>query len=100
MSKISVIATITAKPGRGDELVAAFEGATDAVQAEAGTLMYVLHRNQANPDIFYVTELYEDQAALDAHMGGAAMAAIAGTGDAIDGFDLQSANPVAVAKGW
>ena len=100
MSKISVIATITAKPGRGDELVAAFEGATDAVQAEAGTLMYVLHRNQANPDIFYVTELYEDQAALDAHMGGAAMAALAGIGDAIDGFDLQFANPVAVAKGW
>jgi len=100
MSTISVVATITAKPGRGDDIIAAFEGATDAVRAEPGTLMYVLHRNQANPDTFYVTELYEDQAALDAHMAGPAMAALAGIGDAIEGFDLQFANPVAVAKGW
>ncbi|MBM3659403.1 MAG: antibiotic biosynthesis monooxygenase [Actinobacteria bacterium] len=100
MSNVSVVATITAKPGRGDEIIAAFEGATEAVQAEAGTLMYALHRNQANPDVFYVTELYEDQAALDAHMVGPAMAALAGIGDAVDGVDLQFATPVAVAKGW
>ena len=98
MSKISVVATLTAKPGRGDEIIAAFEGAKDAVQAEAGTLMYTLHRNNANPDIFYVTELYEDQAALDVHMGGAAIAAIGGVGDAIAGLDLQFATPVSVAK--
>lgn len=100
MSKVSVVATITAKAGRGDEVIAAFEGAKDAVQAEAGTLVYALHRNQANPDVFYVTELYEDQAALDAHMAGPAMAALAGIGDAIEGADLQFAVPVAVAKGW
>jgi quinol monooxygenase YgiN len=100
MSKVSVVATITAKAGRGDEIIAAFEGATDAVQAEPGTLMYVLHRNQASPDVFYVTELYEDQAALDAHMGGPAMAALTGIGDAVEGVDLQFATPVTVAKGW
>lgn len=100
MSKISVVATITAKPGRGDDIIAAFDGAKDAVAGEAGTLIYALHRNQANPDVFYVTELYEDQAALDAHMVGPAMAALAGIGDAVDGVDLQFANPVSVAKGW
>ena len=47
-----------------------------------------------------VTELYEDQAALDAHLGGPAMAALAGLGDAIESADLQLANPVSVAKGW
>lgn len=98
-TQVSVVATLTAKPGRGDEIIAAFEGAKDAVQAETGTLMYTLHRNNANPDIFYVTELYEDQAALDVHMGGAAMAALAGLGDAIEGADLQFATPVSVAKG-
>jgi quinol monooxygenase YgiN len=100
MSKISVVATITAKAGRGDEIIAAFDGAKEAVAAEAGTLQYVLHRNQANPDVFYVTELYEDQAALDAHMAGPAMAALAGIGDAVEGVDLQFASPVCVAKGW
>jgi quinol monooxygenase YgiN len=99
MSKVSVIATITAKAGRGDDIVAAFDGAKDAVAEEPGTLVYALHRNQANPDLFYVTELYEDQAALDAHMAGPAMAALAGLGDAIEGFDLQFATPVSVAKG-
>jgi autoinducer 2-degrading protein len=98
--QVSVVATITAKRGRGDEIVAAFDGAKDAVQAEAGTLQYVLHRSQADPDVFYVTELYADQAALDVHMAGAAMAALAGIGDAIDGVDLQFATPVSVAKGF
>jgi quinol monooxygenase YgiN len=99
MSNVSVIATITAKDGRGDEIIAAFDGAKDAVAAEAGTLQYVLHRNQNNPNVFYVTELYADQAALDAHMAGPAMAALAGIGDAIEGVDLQFATPVSVAKG-
>lgn len=98
MSHVSVIATITAKDGRGDEIIAAFDGAKDAVASEAGTLVYVLHRNQNNPNVFYVTELYADQAALDAHMAGPAMAALAGIGDAIEGVDLQFANPVSVAK--
>jgi quinol monooxygenase YgiN len=99
MSKVSVVATITAKAGRGDEIVAEFEKARDAVLAEAGTLMYVLHRQTANPDVFYVTELYEDQAALDAHMVGPAMAALAGIADAVEGLDLQFAAPVVVIKG-
>jgi len=100
MSQVSVVATITVKDGRGDDLIAAFDGAKDAVQAETGTLMYVLHRNQTDPNVFYVTELYEDQAALDIHMGGAAIAALGGVGDAIAGLDLQFATPVSVAKGF
>jgi quinol monooxygenase YgiN len=99
MGKVSVVATITVKDGRGDELIGAFDGAKDAVAAEAGTEVYVLHRNQADPNIFYVTELYADQESLDAHMSGAAMAALAGVGDIIESFDLQFANPVSVAKG-
>jgi quinol monooxygenase YgiN len=100
MSQVSVVATITVKDGRGDDLIAAFDGAKDAVQAESGTLMYVLHRNQTDPNVFYVTELYEDQAALDTHMGGAAIAALGGVGDAIAGLDLQFATPVSIAKGF
>lgn len=99
MAMVSVVATITAKDGRGDEVIAAFERARQAVAAEPGTLLYALHRNQNNPNVFYVTELYEDQAALDAHMAGEAMQALAGLGDAIESADLQFATPVSVAKG-
>ena len=98
MSQISVVATITAKAGRADDIIAAFDGAKHAVQGETGTLQYVLHRSQANPDLLFVTELYADQAALDAHMSGAAIAALGGIGDAIESFDMQFATPVSVAK--
>jgi len=99
MSQVSAVVTITAKEGRADELVKAFDSARDAIQAEDGCLMYALHRSQTNPNCFYVTELYRDQAALDAHLNGAVMDALKGIGDAIEDVDLQFATPVWVAKG-
>jgi len=100
MSQVSAVVTITAKQGRADDIIKAFEGAKEAVQAEEGCLMYALHRSQTNPNTFYVTELYRDQAALDAHLAGAAMTALKGLGDAIEDVDLQFANPISVAKGF
>jgi quinol monooxygenase YgiN len=101
MSKVSIVATITAKDGRGDDIVAAFEGARGAIEAESGTLIYTLHRNAADPNVFYVTEVYEDQAALDAHMTGPGMAALAGIADAVaeNGVSLQFAAPVVQLAG-
>ena len=96
MGKVSIIATITVKDGRGDDVIAAFAKGAELLHTEPGTEMYVLHRNQNDPNTFYVTELYTDQAAVDAHMSGEVMAALGGAlGDAIESFDLQFANPVA-----
>ena len=68
MGKVSIIATIKVKDGRGDDIIAAFAKGAELLHTEPGTEQYVLHRNQNDPNTFYVTELYTDQAALDAHM--------------------------------
>jgi quinol monooxygenase YgiN len=95
MGKISVIATITVKDGRGDDIIAAFEKGAALLHTEPGTEMYVLHRNRNDPNTFYVTELYTDQAALDAHQSGEVAKALgASLGDAIESADLQFAQPV------
>ena len=95
MGKVSVIATIKVKEGRGNDVIAAFASGAELLHTEPGTEQYVLHQNQNDPNTFYVTELYTDQAALDAHMAGQVMAALGGgLGDAIESFDLQFANPV------
>lgn len=101
MSMKSAVVRIKVKPGRGDEVIAAFEGARAHVAAEAGTLLYTLHRSDVDENVFFVTEIYADQAALDAHMGGPAMGALAGIADAVEegGVDLQFATPVVSGKG-
>jgi quinol monooxygenase YgiN len=93
--KLSVIATITAKAGQGDALAAAFDEIFGPVAGEAGTELYVLHRSTMKPDLFFVTELYTDQAAFDAHVGSEAFAALTEKlGSLVETADLQFAEPV------
>ncbi len=40
---------------------------------EPGTEQYVLHRSTKDPNTFFVTERYTDQAAFDAHAGSEAL---------------------------
>jgi len=95
MGKLSVIATITAKPGQRDALLAAFEDFFGHVEGEAGTEQYVLHRSTTDPDVCFMTELYTDQAAFESHSGSEAFAALTGKlGALIDKVDLQLAEPV------
>ena len=95
MGKVSIIATIKVKDGRGDDIIAAFAKGAELLHTEPGTEQYVLHRNQNDPNTFYVTELYTDQAALDAHQSGEVARALgASLGDAIESADLQFAQPV------
>ncbi|MFF2076275.1 putative quinol monooxygenase [Kitasatospora sp. NPDC058162] len=68
-----VIATIRTKPGRRDEVLAAFEQHTPAIHAEDGCQLYAVH---AGPDRITVVEKWADQAALDAHSTGAPLAAL------------------------
>ena len=69
MSKIAVLAKITALPGKRAELVKEFQFALDNVGAEAGTLTYILHEDAANDDVLYFYEMYTDQSAVEAHSG-------------------------------
>jgi quinol monooxygenase YgiN/mannose-6-phosphate isomerase-like protein (cupin superfamily) len=58
----------TAQPGRGDELAGLLLRAADSLRDTAGCELYVINRAQDEPDQIWVTELWLDQAALDASL--------------------------------
>jgi len=55
------------KPGKTDQAVEALQAFMPTVQAEAGTLKYVVYRGVQNPDIVVFFEKYADEAAQEAH---------------------------------
>ncbi|MFJ9412291.1 putative quinol monooxygenase [Streptomyces sp. NPDC101393] len=68
-----VVATLRTKPGRRDEVLGAFRRHAPAVHAEPGCLLYAAH---AGEDRVIVVENWADQATLDAHSAGPALAAL------------------------
>jgi quinol monooxygenase YgiN len=68
MAKPAILAKLTAQDGKRDELVAAFGQMMDHVRAnEAGTEVYVLHTDDADPNVVWFYEMYTDDSALGAH---------------------------------
>ena len=95
MGKVSVIATVIVKEGQASTLLAAFEEFYEHLPDEPGTEQYVLHRSAKDPNTFFVTERYTDQAAFDAHAGGAGFSALgASLADCIADFTLELAEPL------
>jgi quinol monooxygenase YgiN len=81
---IRVVAIITAKPGRRDEILAAFRDNVPAVRAEKGCIDYAAHidatgigpfQAKFGPDTFAVIESWESPEALAAHVAAPHMAA-------------------------
>ena len=64
---VRVAALLTALPGKGPELVAAFALVTPLVRAEDGCLQYDLHPYADDPDRFVVVERWASREALAAH---------------------------------
>jgi (4S)-4-hydroxy-5-phosphonooxypentane-2,3-dione isomerase len=77
MAKVSMLAKLRVKEGKGDELIAAFESIFQAVDHEPGTEIYAMNRSKDDPDVFWFYELYTDTNALGAHGGSEAMGAAA-----------------------
>jgi quinol monooxygenase YgiN len=68
MTMIGVVAVIRVKEGREAEFEAGFRELTAQVKAnEPGARMYQLTRSRAEPRTYKVLEVYEDDAALEAH---------------------------------
>jgi quinol monooxygenase YgiN len=74
---IRVVAVITAKPARRDELLAAFRANVANVRAEKGCIEYAAHvdadgigpfQAKFGPDAFAVLESWESPEALSAHI--------------------------------
>ena len=84
MSTVHVLAIITAKPGRRDEILAAFRTNVPAVHAEDGCIEYGATidaecvgslQTPFGDDTFVVVEKWESLAALKAHAAASHMAA-------------------------
>ena len=67
---IAIIATLSVRPDRIEPFEARFLQLVAAVKAEEpGARMYQLVRSATDVGDYRVMEVYEDQAALDRHMG-------------------------------
>ncbi len=100
MSKISLIAKLTAADGKADELEAALRGVIVAASEEEGLEVYSAHAADGEVGVFYFFELYRDQAAVDVHGKGEGMRAAMGAfGGLLAGRpEITRMTPV-VAKG-
>jgi quinol monooxygenase YgiN len=76
MTKVALVAKMTAAEGKRDELVEAFGSLYDAVAKEDGTEIYALHVDSGSADVVWFYELYRDMEALTAHGTSEAMQAI------------------------
>ena len=73
MSKISLIAKLTAVDGKADDLEVALRGVIEAAAEEDGLEVYSAHRSDDEPGVYYFFELYRDQQAKDVHGRGERM---------------------------
>ncbi|GAA4691096.1 putative quinol monooxygenase [Phytohabitans rumicis] len=62
-----VAATWTAQPGKEDVVLDAIEKLTPPSRAEPGNQLYQAYRDAANPLVFHLFEIYDDEAAYAAH---------------------------------
>jgi (4S)-4-hydroxy-5-phosphonooxypentane-2,3-dione isomerase len=98
MAKVSLLAKLRVKEGKGDDLIAAFQPLLQQVEEEPGTLLYIMNRAKDDPDVFWFSELYADDDAFAAHSGSDAMAEAAPTfGDLIAEAEMIVSEPVLAA---
>jgi quinol monooxygenase YgiN len=76
MADIGVIAKITAQDGKRADLAGALQGALVAAEHEPGTIYYILLEDGADANVLWMYEMYENQAALESHMGSDAFKAL------------------------
>jgi quinol monooxygenase YgiN len=68
MSKITIVAHITAKPNKIDFVKAQLEKLIDITRSEEGCLQYDLHQDNENPAHFMLYENWESRELWRAHM--------------------------------
>jgi (4S)-4-hydroxy-5-phosphonooxypentane-2,3-dione isomerase len=99
MPQVALLSQVRSKQGRGEELVAAFRPVFEAAEREPGTLVYALNRSNDDPELFWVCELYADDAAFAVHRDSDAMAsATSALGELIAEAEVTIGAPVS-AKG-
>ena len=64
---VRLVVTITAAPGKGSELAAAYRGRCEECMKEPGCEQFEVFQSVLNPDRLALLERWSDEAALDAH---------------------------------
>ena len=76
MSEIVVVGSLKARPGKEDDLEQALAGLVAPTHAEAGCILYALHRGVDDPARFAFVERWESRQHLDDHLGSAHISAL------------------------
>ena len=67
MSQVAILARVTVKEGKAGQYLATLAPLLEQARKEPGTLLYAVHRSADDPDVFWTTEVYADDAAFAAH---------------------------------
>lgn len=67
-TEMPVLAVLTAKANKVEELKAALSALVEPTRQEPGNLEYSLFQLRQTPHVFYVRETWRDQAALEHHV--------------------------------
>lgn len=67
MSQIKLLAEITAKPGKEDELAQALQALVAPSREDEGCLQYNLYQDDALSGLFVMDEVWDSKAALQQH---------------------------------
>lgn len=76
MSKVIVLAKITAQEGKRADLIAGMSPMMEHVETEEGTLEYVLSEDAADENVVWMYEVYADQDSFTTHSGSDVMKAL------------------------
>jgi quinol monooxygenase YgiN len=83
---LTVVAVLNAKQGSEKEMGDALAGIVPKIEAEEGTLAYVVHRAKKEPGKFLIYEKYRDKESLNIHSATPYFMELFGTiGPLIDG---------------
>ena len=64
---VRLVVSITAAPGKGAQFAQAFKPRCEESRKDPGCQQFEIFQSVSNPDKFALLELWESQAALDAH---------------------------------
>jgi (4S)-4-hydroxy-5-phosphonooxypentane-2,3-dione isomerase len=67
MSQIAVVAQVRVQEGKSEAFLAALTRLLEQAEREPGTLLYLVQRSTDDPNVFWTSEVYADQAAFEAH---------------------------------
>lgn len=79
MTRIAGVVVFKAKPGLGEEAAKRIAAALPEVEAETGTMLWLVLQSNADADKIFLVDLFDSEASLNIHMSGSAASQIFAT---------------------